>query len=70
MKPKAHKMKTNYWKTSDIKLSSDGKGFYNAEHVYAGLLLDWHCFASRAEARRAAVKILRERHEDDESLRA
>lgn len=54
-------MKTiNYWKTSDIKISTDRSGAMTAEHLYAGLLIDCGYFEDRNECRRAAVEALNE----------
>ena len=53
----------NYWKTSDIKLSTDSVGCITAEHKYAGILLDGCDYESRAEARRDAVEVLKEMKE-------
>ena len=52
--------KINTWKTSDIRLHKDSAGYFTAEHVYQGTLIDSHYFDTRNEARREAVVILRE----------
>lgn len=57
--------KINYWKTSDIKIYKDSAGCFEAEHKYAGRLIDWEYFPSRADCRREAVAVLRERQEED-----
>ena len=53
----------NYWKTSDIKISTDSGGYITAEHKYAGTLFECSYYTSRAEARRDAVEILKEMKE-------
>ena len=50
-----------YFKTSDIRISKDSLGFYDASHKFQGRLYDWVPFPSRTEARREAVKLLREK---------
>jgi hypothetical protein len=45
----------NEWKTSDIRLTVDREGFFDASHKYQGDLLVTCYFPSRTEARRAAV---------------
>ena len=65
----------NYWKTSDIKLSTDSGGCISAEHKYAGRLIDSHAFwADTAQerrnlGRRAAVEALNEKKLDQELTR-
>jgi hypothetical protein len=54
---------TNYWKTSDIKISTDSAGYITAQHKYAGTLLECCFYDSRAEARRDAVEVLKEMKE-------
>jgi len=56
----------NYWKTSDITIHKDSAGYYEAEHKYAGRLIDCECFESRTECRRAAVEVLKEKKEEEE----
>ena len=55
---------TNYWKTSDIKISTDSAGYMTATHKWAGLLIDSAYYESRAECRRDAVEILKDMKED------
>jgi hypothetical protein len=50
----------NFWKTSDIKISTDSTGEMSVEHKYQGTLDDGTYHVSRAECRREAVKTLRE----------
>tara|TARA_R110000822_G_scaffold95337_5_gene218112 strand:+ start:1459 stop:1710 length:252 start_codon:yes stop_codon:yes gene_type:complete len=50
----------NYWKTSDIKISTDSAGYMTAKHTYAGLLIDSSFYTDRAECRRDAVEGLKE----------
>jgi hypothetical protein len=51
------------WKTSDIKVSKDREGFFDASHKFQGdLLVSAYC-ADRAAARREAVAILKEMKE-------
>lgn len=57
----------NYWKTSDIRISKDSQGMYEASHKYQGYLLDWSYFDSRTECRREAVQQLKDRKEAEES---
>ena len=58
--------KENFWKTSDIKISKDCAGYYDAEHEWAGVLFEGSIFDSRAEARREAVIVLKEMKNDQE----
>jgi hypothetical protein len=58
---------TNYWKTSDIKISKDSVGCYTAEHKYAGTLIDGNFYDSRTECRRDAVQELKEMKEAEEN---
>lgn len=55
---------TNYWKTSDIKISTDSCGYMTAEHKHAGLLIDSGYYENRKECRRDAVEILKEKKEE------
>ena len=57
---------TNYWKTSDIKISTDSAGFMTAVHKYAGVLIDGSDYYTRAECRRDAVEVLMEKKEDEQ----
>ena len=50
----------NTFKTSDLKISKDSQGMYEASHIYQGYIYDWSYFDSRAEARRAAVEVLKD----------
>jgi len=59
---------TNYWKTSDIKISKDSVGCYTAEHKFAGTLIDGNFYDSRTECRRDAVQELKDRKEAEESV--
>jgi len=56
---------TNYWKTSDIKISTDSAGYMTAEHKWAGLLIDSGYYEDRSECRRDAVEVLKEMKEDE-----
>ena len=56
---------TNYWKTADIKISTDSAGYMTAEHRWAGLLIDCGYYESRAECRRDAVEVLKEMKESE-----
>ena len=50
-----------YWKTSDIKISTDSAGYMSAEHKWAGVLIAPHAgFDNRSHCRREAVLILRD----------
>ena len=51
----------NYWKTSDIKISTDSGGYMTAEHKWAGLLIDCSFYESRKQCRQDAVEILKEK---------
>ena len=53
----------NYWKTSDIKISTDSGGYMSAEHKWAGVLIDGDIFNSRSQCRREAVLVLKEMKE-------
>ena len=48
----------NDWKTSDIQLSKDSQGCYEASHRFQGYLYEGCYFPNRKEARRAAVEEL------------
>ena len=52
-------MKINRYRTADIRLTKDSQGFYDARHLYQGVLYEWVYFSTRAEARRAAVEELK-----------
>tara|TARA_B110000093_G_scaffold103674_1_gene111424 strand:- start:1145 stop:1327 length:183 start_codon:yes stop_codon:yes gene_type:complete len=58
----------NYWKTSDIKITKDSVGYFDATHKYAGSLIETGFYEDRNECRRDAVKILMEKKmiENDE----
>ena len=49
----------NDYKTSDIRISKDSAGLYDASHKFQGYLYEGAIFASRTEARREAVRLLR-----------
>jgi len=53
----------NYWKTADIKISSDSAGYMSAEHKWAGVLIESDIFENRAQCRAEAVLILKEMKE-------
>ena len=53
----------NYWKTSDIKISTDSAGYMSAEHRWAGVLIESDIFDSRAQCRKEAVLLLKEMEE-------
>jgi len=55
----------NYWKTSDIKISTDSAGYLTAEHAHQGLLIESGFYESRAECRRDAVEVLNEKKIDE-----
>ena len=46
------------YKTSDIRISKDSAGYYNASHKHQGSLYEMCYFNDRNEARRAAVEDL------------
>jgi hypothetical protein len=48
----------NEYKTSDIRISKDSAGYYNASHKHQGSLYEMCYFNDRNEARRAAVEDL------------
>ncbi len=48
----------NRFLTSDIKLSRDSQGYFEAKHRFQGMLFDSVYYATRTEARRAAVEEL------------
>ena len=50
----------NRFKTSDIKIHVDSVGFFECRHKFQGMLIDGAYYESRGEARREAVKVLRE----------
>ena len=56
----------NYFKTSGIKISTDSVGFMTATHEHQGLLIDSGYYESRAECRRDAVEVLKEKKEEQE----
>jgi hypothetical protein len=58
--------KTNYWKTSDIKIIKDSIGCYTANHKYAGMLIDGSFYSDRNKCRRDAVEVLKEKKEEGE----
>ena len=61
-------MKTsNEFRTSDIRLSKDSQGMYEASHKAQGYLYDWSYFDNRTEARRAAVDALKDIKENGQS---
>ena len=47
--------KINEYKTSDISISKDSAGYYDASHRFQGSLYEGCYFPDRKEARRAAV---------------
>ena len=57
-------MKTNFWKTSDIKITKDREGFFDATHKHAGDLIVTGNFESRKECRQEAVRNLKELKEE------
>ena len=56
---------TNSWLTSDIKISTDSAGYMDAVHKWQGLLIETGYYLSRSECRRDAVKVLKERKEEE-----
>lgn len=54
---------TNYWKTSDIRITKDTPGFFWAEHKFAGQLIESGWYEDRNACRRDAVEILMEKKE-------
>ena len=52
-----------YFKTSDIRMSKDCVGFYEASHKFQGYLYEGVSFSSRTDARREAVRLLREKQD-------
>jgi len=56
---------TNYWKTSDIKISTDSAGYMSAEHKWAGQLIDTGFYEDRKSCRRDAVEMLMEMKEEE-----
>jgi len=57
-------------RTSDIKITVDSGGWYDAKHKYAGTLIDGSIFNNRSECRREAVKVLLELKEVSNSRTA
>ena len=55
----------NYYLTKDIKISTDSSGAMTAEHKHQGVLIEHTYYASRAECRRDAVEVLKERKVDE-----
>jgi hypothetical protein len=55
--------KHNEFKTSDISITKDREGFFNACHKYQGDLIVTGYYSDRAECRRDAVRILQEMKE-------
>lgn len=53
----------NEFKTSDISITKDREGFFDASHKYQGDLIVTGYYADRAECRREAVRILKEMKE-------
>lgn len=53
----------NYWKTSDIKVTTDPDGCFSATHRWQGDLVVSMIYKDRNEARREAVKTLKEMKE-------
>ena len=51
---------TNYWKTSDIKISTDSAGFMTATHKWQGTLIDSGYYESRKQCRADAVDVMKE----------
>lgn len=56
----------NYWKTSDIRISTDSAGYMTAEHKFAGTLIETAYYEYRVDCRREAVDILREMQRDEQ----
>lgn len=50
----------NIWKTSDIRVTKDREGFFDATHKYQGALIVSGYYPDHAAARRAAVVELKE----------
>jgi hypothetical protein len=55
----------NYFKTADIKIHKDSVGCYYATHKYQGDLIDGNIYNTRAECRKDAVQVLREKKEEE-----
>ena len=55
----------NYWKKSDIKISTDSAGYMSAEHKWAGQLIDTGFYTDRNQCRKHAVEILMEMKEQE-----
>jgi hypothetical protein len=53
----------NYWKASDIKISTDRSGFMTAEHKFAGLLIDGRFYEEISECKKDAELILKVKKE-------
>ena len=51
------------FKTCDIRISKDCAGFYEASHKFQGYLYEGVSFSSRTDARREAVRLLREKQD-------
>ncbi len=58
---------TNYWKTSDIKITKDSIGYFDADHKWAGSLIQTGFYENRNECRRDAVEVLKEMKLQQES---
>lgn len=56
----------NRYLTSEIKLHKDSQGNYEATHKRQGTLFESEYFDTRTEARREAVRLLKEIKEDNE----
>jgi len=52
--------KINRYKTSDIRLHKDSQGYYEAKHMFQGVLYESEYFENRNEARQEAVNVLNE----------
>jgi len=57
--------KPNYWRTADVRLHRDSQGYYEATHPYAGTLFESDYFETRAQARSEAVRILRQKKQEN-----
>lgn len=56
----------NYWKTSDIRITTDSVGAFYSTHKYQGDLIECEFYPDRNSCRRASVKCLKEKKEKGE----
>ena len=55
----------SHWRAADIRLRRDSQGYFEATHPHAGALFESDYFETRAQARSEAVRILRQKQQEN-----